>query len=85
LSGVARGFGVCQITPEAALGGPIALLEEGDEITIDVTERKLNVVDEKALKERSKSWKPVRKEPRKGILGLYAKLGGPANKGARLG
>jgi dihydroxy-acid dehydratase len=83
-SGFARGFGVCQITPEAALGGPIALLEEGDEITIDVTERKLDVLDEKILKKRSKSWKPVRKEPRKGILGLYAKLGGPANKGARL-
>jgi dihydroxy-acid dehydratase len=83
-SGFARGFGVCQITPEAALGGPIALLEEGDEIMIDVTNRKLDVVDETVLEERSKSWKPITKEPRRGILGLYAKLGGPANKGARL-
>lgn len=83
-SGFARGFGVCQITPEAALGGPIALLEEGDEIMIDVTNKKLDVLDEKILKKRSKSWKPIKKGPRKGILGLYAKLAGPANKGARL-
>jgi len=83
-SGFARGFGVCQITPEAALGGPIALLIDGDEIVIDIPKRRLDVVDQKTLMERGKSWEPIRKEPRKGILGLYAKLGGPANKGARL-
>jgi len=84
-SGFARGFGVCQISPEAAVGGPLAFLEDGDEIIIDVPSRKLEVLDKTIIEKRTKSMNPREGKEYKGILGLYKRLGGPANKGARLG
>jgi dihydroxy-acid dehydratase len=83
-SGFARGFGVCQITPEAAVGGPLAYLEDGDMILIDVPNRKIEVLDPSIFEKRTKTRNPRADQKYKGILGLYQKLGGPANKGARL-
>lgn len=83
-SGFARGFGVCQITPEAAVGGPLAYLEDGDEILIDVPNRRLEVLDPSIFEKRTKARNPRAERKHKGILGLYQKLGGPANRGARL-
>lgn len=84
-SGFARGFGVCQITPEAAVGGPLAFLEDGDEIVIDVPGRRIEVLDQTIFEKRTGSKNPKEAKKYQGILGLYKRLGGPANKGARLG
>ena len=83
-SGFARGFGVCQITPEAAVGGPLAYLRDGDMITIDVAGRRIDVEDETVLKDREPAVDPKDKKAYKGILNLYKKYGGPASRGARL-
>ncbi len=83
-SGFARGLGVCQVTPEAAVGGPLAAVKDGDLISINLKTRKLEVnISPEEIKERIASWKPkVCKD--KGILSLYAKQAGPATRGARL-
>ncbi len=83
-SGFARGFGVCQMTPEAAGGGPLAYLCDGDMIAIDVANRSINVMDESIFTTRQPAPNPKDAKEYKGILSLYKKYGGPANKGARL-
>ncbi len=83
-SGFARGFGVCQISPEAAKGGPLAYLGDGDVIEIDITNRRISVEDPSVF-EREPSSNPKDKNIYKGVLNLFKKYGGPANKGARLG
>lgn len=83
-SGFARGFGVCQITPEAAAGGPLAYLRDGDIITIDVAGRRIDVEDGAVLKDRDPAPNPKDKNVYKGILDLFRKYGGPACRGARL-
>ena len=83
-SGFARGFGVCQMTPEAAGGGPLAYLRDGDMIAIDVANRSINVMDESIFTTRQPAPNPKDAKEYKGILSLYKKYGGPANKGARL-
>lgn len=83
-SGFARGFGVCQINPEAADNGPLAYLENDDEILIDIPNRKLEVLNNEIFKKREKSINPKNNKKYKGILQLYQKLGKPANKGAGL-
>ena len=83
-SGFARGFGVCQISPEAAKNGPLAYLQDGDLIRIDIPSRTIEVADEGIFK-REAAKNPKDKKSYKGILNLYKKYGGPANKGARLG
>jgi len=83
-SGFARGFGVCQITPEAAVGGPLAYLEDGDEISIDVSKGEICAVDGSIFNTRKAAENPKDANTYKGILNLYKKYGGPANKGARL-
>lgn len=83
-SGFARGFGVCQITPEAAKNGPLAYLKDGDIVTIDIPERTIKVEDE-AIFNREPAPNPKDKNTYKGVLNLFKKYGGPANKGARLG
>jgi dihydroxy-acid dehydratase len=82
-SGATSGMSIGHVVPEAALGGPIALVHDGDRIVIDVAERRLDmVVDEGVLAARRAAWKP--KEPRypKGFLAKYASLVGPASLGA---
>lgn len=83
VSGFAKGPFVCQVTPEAAVGGTIALVEEGDRIHMDLNTRKLELlVDEDTLTARRNAWKPNPCRAKKGLLTLYAKLALPATEGA---
>ncbi|WP_088227604.1 dihydroxy-acid dehydratase [Desulfosporosinus sp. FKB] len=74
LSGSSRGPCIGHVSPEAALGGPIALVENGDKISINLLEGSLNLnVDQEVLQVRRQTWVPVIKET-KGILRRYARL-----------
>jgi dihydroxy-acid dehydratase len=82
-SGATHGFSVAHVAPEAPLGGPIAFVEDGDRIVIDVPNRTLDlVVDEATMARRREGWKP--KDPRytSGFLGKYARLVQSASRGA---
>ena len=82
-SGATKGYSVGHVAPEAFVGGPIALVEEGDRIRIDADARSLELlVDEDTLAERRTMW--VAPEPRytRGALAKYAKLVGGADHGA---
>ncbi len=84
-SGASRGAAIGHVSPEAAIGGPIALLEEGDIISINIPEHKLEVeLSDEVLEERRKNWKP--REPRitTGYLARYAKLVSSGTSGAVL-
>ncbi len=84
-SGGTRGPCVGHVSPEAAVGGPIAFVEEGDEIVVDIPGRKLELnIPEATLKRRREGWKPLKPEA-KGYLARYAALVGSAHKGAVLG
>lgn len=85
VSGASRGAAIGHVSPEAAIGGPIALLEEGDIISINIPEHKLEVeLSDEVLEERRKNWKP--REPRitTGYLARYAKLVSSGTSGAVL-
>ncbi len=82
-SGGSHGFVVGHVTPEAAVGGPIALLKNGDEITIDADKREINVsVSAAEMKRRAKAWKPPKPRYTRGVLAKYARLVSPASLGA---
>jgi len=82
-SGGTRGPCIGHISPEAASGGPIALIENGDEITIDVAHKKLNVnVPERELEARFAKWLRPKSNITKGYLARYAKFVSSADKGA---
>ncbi len=84
-SGGTRGACVGHVSPEAAAGGPIALVEEGDTIEIDIPNRKLNVlVDDAVLEERRKRWQPKRRRDLSGWLARYAAMVTSASHGAVL-
>ncbi len=84
-SGGTRGACIGHIAPEAAAGGPIGLLKDGDRIAIDIPKGKLNVkLSADELDRRKKEWKPKAPRITKGVLGRYAKLAGSASKGAVL-
>ena len=84
-SGFARGLGVCQVSPEAAVGGPLAFLKDGDLISIDLPGRSLNAeVPEAEWQARKESWRPQVKKHGAGILGLFAVGAEQAHQGARL-
>lgn len=81
-SGASRGISIGHISPEAAEGGPIALIENGDSIVIDLPNRTMNVkVSEDDLEERRKSLKPFEPKIKHGWLGRYSKLVTNASKG----
>jgi len=81
-SGATRGPAIGHVSPEAAEGGPIALVEEGDEIYIDVPNRKLDLlVSEEELRRRKERWTPP-KPKGKGFLAIYSLLAASADKGA---
>jgi len=81
-SGGSRGAAIGHISPEAAEGGPIAAVRNGDQIEIDIPSRKLNLlVSSEELKKRLSKWKPPKKEL-KGYLKRYARLVTSANTGA---
>jgi dihydroxy-acid dehydratase len=82
-SGATRGFCVGHVGPEAAVGGPIGLLRDGDIITIDAVEGKLDVqLSAEELATRAKSWKPRRTDYQSGAIWKYAQTVGPARDGA---
>jgi dihydroxy-acid dehydratase len=84
-SGGSRGAAVGHISPEAAEGGPIALIEEGDVIEIDISEKRISLhVDESTLDERAKKWKEPPPRVRRGYLRRYAQLVSSAATGAIL-
>lgn len=94
-SGASTGPVIGHCSPEAVEGGPIALVEEGDLIEIDVMERKLNIVGingermsmeeiGKVLKERRKNWKPREQKYKKGVLRLFSEHAASPMKGAYL-
>ncbi|MDY5577863.1 MAG: dihydroxy-acid dehydratase [Lachnospiraceae bacterium] len=83
-SGASRGASIGHVSPEAAVGGPIALIEEGDIISIDIDNHSLNVkVSDEVMEERRKNWKPKKNEV-SGYLARYAALVTSADKGAVL-
>ena len=82
-SGGSHGFVVGHVTPEAAVGGPIALLKNGDTITIDAEKRQVNVkLSDAELKKRAKAWKPPKPRYKRGVLAKYARLVSSASEGA---
>jgi dihydroxy-acid dehydratase len=82
-SGATRGFCVGHVGPEAAVGGPIGLLKDGDIITIDAVEGKLDVeLSAEELAERAKSWRPRKTDYQSGAIWKYAQTVGPARDGA---
>jgi dihydroxy-acid dehydratase len=82
-SGGTRGLMIGHVAPEAALGGPIALIEEGDTITIDVDRRALDLeVDEATLEVRRSRWRAPEPRYRTGVLAKYAALVSSASLGA---
>jgi dihydroxy-acid dehydratase len=82
-SGATRGMCIGYVGPEAAAGGPIALLKDGDVIAIDAVAGTLDVkVPIAELASRRASWQPLVREPLGGALEKYEKLVGPAHLGA---
>ncbi|MFN3485591.1 MAG: dihydroxy-acid dehydratase, partial [Planctomycetota bacterium] len=79
-SGATHGFMVGHVAPEAAVGGPIALVRDGDEITIDVERRRLDVKAD--LEARRKGWAPPAPRYRWGALAKYAATVASASEGA---
>jgi dihydroxy-acid dehydratase len=82
-SGGSRGFVVGHIAPEAAVGGPIGLIRDGDEITIDAVKREIQVnVGDEVLAERRRSWRAPEPYARRGVLAKYARSVSSASLGA---
>ncbi len=83
-SGASRGASIGHVSPEAAVGGPIAFVEEGDMISIDIDNHTLNLnVSDEVLAKRKENWKP-RKNEISGYLARYASLVTSADRGAVL-
>ena len=84
-SGATRGASLGHCSPEAAVGGPIGLVEEGDKITLDINNYKITLeVSDEELAKRKANWKPEPPKVTTGYLARYAKLVSSADKGAIL-
>ncbi len=84
-SGASRGASIGHVSPEAAVGGPIALVEEGDIIKINIPENKLELaVSDEVLAERKANWQPREPKVNTGYLARYAKMVTSGNRGAIL-
>ena len=82
-SGATKGPAVGHVSPEAAAGGPIALIEEGDPVTVDIEGGALTLgVDDAELERRRVAWRPPAPKHDHGVLAKYAKLVSSADKGA---
>jgi len=82
-SGGSHGFVVGHVSPEAALGGPIGLLRNGDRITIDAVTRRIAVeLSAAELKRRRRSWRAPRPYATRGVLAKYARAVSSASRGA---
>jgi dihydroxy-acid dehydratase len=84
-SGTNKGCAVGHIAPEAAVGGPIALLEDGDTVEIDVPNRSLNMlVPDEEIEARRVSWSAPELKPEKGYLSVYRRLAASSTRGAAI-
>jgi dihydroxy-acid dehydratase len=83
-SGASRGFVIGHVVPEAAHGGPIAVVQEGDALLIDVPGRQLNIeISEAQLQQRLREWQPRPMSPSAtGVIAKYARLVSDASQGA---
>ena len=82
-SGASHGFIVGHVVPEAAVGGPIALVQNGDIVTIDAETNLLSMdITEAQLQQRRMTWKPPKRTVTRGVLAKYAALVGDASHGA---
>jgi dihydroxy-acid dehydratase len=82
-SGATRGMCIGYVSPEAFVGGPLALVRDGDRIRIDAANRRMDMlVDEQELTARRHDWKPRPPRHRAGALAKYARLVGQAPGGA---
>ncbi len=85
-SGATSGLCVGHVAPEATDGGPIALVQDGDRIVLDIAQRRLDLLVERAeLERRLAGWKPLAPRYTSGVLAKYAKLVGSAAQGAVCG
>ena len=83
-SGATRGASVCHISPEAVRGGPIALVQEGDEIEMDIPGQQLTLhVSEEEIAQRWEDWEPPPPRVSEGYLARYATMVGSASEGAK--
>jgi dihydroxy-acid dehydratase len=84
-SGASRGPAIGHVSPEAMDGGPIAVIQDGDVINIDIRAHRLDVeLSENEVKNRLKTWKPIEPKVKKGYLTRYMRLVQSADKGAIL-
>jgi len=84
-SGATRGPCIGHVCPEAAEGGPVALIQDGDIIHIDIPNRKLSVgLSDEELKRRKANWRPPKPKIQNGFMALYSKIVGDANAGTVL-
>ena len=84
-SGASRGASIGHVSPEAAVGGPIALIEEGDIIAIDIPANTINVkVSDEEMAKRKEAWTPKEPKVKTGYLARYASMVTSADKGAIL-
>ena len=85
-SGATHGFMICHVAPEAARGGPIAILQEGDEIVIDAKERRLDVeLSDAEIQARFEQWTPPEPPYTRGVMAKYANAVSSASEGAVTG
>lgn len=84
-SGFTRGAAIGHISPEAMVGGPIAIIKDGDIIDIDIPNRSLNVrLTEEEIKTRLRNWKPPEPKVKRGVLTIYSRLTEQAERGATI-
>ena len=85
-SGATHGFMICHVAPEAAKGGPIAILQEGDAIVIDAKERRLDVeLSDAEIQARFEQWAPPEPRYARGVMAKYANAVSSASEGAVTG
>ena len=84
-SGASRGASIGHVSPEAAVGGPIALIEEGDIIQINIPKMELNVkISDEEMAARKAKWQPREPKVTSGYLARYASMVTSGNRGAIL-
>jgi dihydroxy-acid dehydratase len=84
-SGTNKGCAVGHVTPEAADGGPLAIVQDGDVIEIDIARKAINLkLSAKEIRKRLASWSPPKSKISKGYLALYSKMANSTRKGAAL-
>src|SRR5262249_39202999 len=82
-SGATRGICVGHVSPEAAIGGPLALVRDGDRVRIDIANRRMDLIaGEGELNARRAACRPPMSRHKSGLLAKYARLVGQANLGA---